>query len=172
MRPLAMSALILWISACAGPRTTPDLAGTLQHASLAEERGDWRRAAELWHRLHDRSSSVAARGLARSLVALGDAPGALRILAGVDDPSPDLLLDRGALRVRLGHLEQGALDLRAACAIATGSVPARVQLAALLQDAQNIGMPQLRAGKRPQADPTPPPPQDQGAPPEQPREEK
>ena len=40
-------------------------------------------------------------------------------------------------------------------------------LAALLHDAQSIGMPVLRAGKRPQVDPTPPPPQDQGAPPEE-----
>lgn len=134
MRLLAVSALILWSSACAGPGTAPEPQETLRHASLAEERGDWRRAAELWHRLHDGSNSAAARGLARSLEALGDAPGALRILAGVGEPTPDLLFDRGALRGRLGHLEQGALDLRAACALATSSVPARVQLAALLQE--------------------------------------
>lgn len=133
MRLLAASALILWLPACAGPRIELDSAEISRQASLAEGRGDWRRAAELWHRLHDGADPSAARGLARSIAVLGDPPGALRVLAGVSETTPDLLIDRAVLHARLGQPEEAVQDLRVVCRLATSSVPARVQLAALLQ---------------------------------------
>ncbi len=128
MRLPVIPALVLLLGACEGPSTRPDLQEGVRRALLAEELGDWRRAAELWHGLHDGASAQAARGLARALVATGDRPGALRVLAGVSVVTPGLLMDRAALHGALGQAEQAAEDLRVACRMDRASLEARTLL--------------------------------------------
>lgn len=124
---------LLLLSSCAVTDPAEGPAQRAGRARLAEERGDWVRAAELWHGLHDGRDPAAARGLARALDAGGDAAGALRVLAGSDAESVGLLLDRAALRERLGARTEALEDLERARALEPRSVPARTHAVRVLR---------------------------------------
>jgi len=124
---------LLLLCACATTEVAVGPAERARRARLAEERGDWPRAAELWYGLHDGQDAEAARGLSRALDAGGDAVGALRVLDGAGAESVDLLLDRAALRERLGAREAALEDLARLRALDPRSLPARPRAARLLR---------------------------------------